>query len=201
MKALIACEESQIVTAAFRARGHEAYSCDILPTSGEHPEWHIQGDAVAEAYTGKYDLMIAHPPCTFLCNSGVRWLYNKDKSFNKDRWAELLLARRLFNDLWNAPIAKKALENPIAHKYAYLPPYSQIIQPWQFGHKERKATCLWLKNLPLLKETSNVKQWVDAMPYKETAKVHHMAPGPDRARLRSRTYIGIAEAMASQWNF
>lgn len=199
MKILIACEESQTVCKAFRAKGHEAYSCDILPCSGGKPEWHIQGDAVQEAYTGKYDMMIAHPPCTFLCNSGVRWLYNNDKSFNKERWADLLLARRLFNDLWNAPIEKKALENPIAHKYAYLPPYSQIIHPWQFGHKERKATCLWLSGLPLLQETSNVKVWVDLAPYKETAKVHHMAPGLDRARLRSVTYMGIAQAMADQW--
>jgi len=156
MKVLIACEESQTVCKAFRAKGIEAYSCDIQDCSGGHPEWHIKGDAIAEAYSGKYDMMIAHPPCTFITNSGVRWLYNKDGSKNADRWQNLLWARRFFIDLLNAPIKHKGIENPIPHKHASLPKYTQLIQPWQFGHGETKATCLWLVNLPELQPTDIV---------------------------------------------
>ena len=199
MKILIACEESQTVCKAFRKKGHEAYSCDIQECSGGHPEWHIQGDAIVEAYSGKYDMMIAHPPCTYLANSGVSWLYNKDGSKNTDRWQNLLWARRFFIDLLNAPIKHKAIENPIPHKYGELPKYSQIIQPWMFGHKESKATCLWLVELPKLQETSNVKVWMDMEPKNKQQRIHYLPPGPERQKLRSKTFEGIALAMADQW--
>jgi hypothetical protein len=192
MKVLIACEESQTVCKAFRAKGIEAYSCDIQDCSGGHPEWHIKGDAIAEAYSGKYDMMIAHPPCTFITNSGVRWLYNKDGSKNADRWQNLLWARRFFIDLLNAPIKHKGIENPIPHKHASLPKYTQLIQPWQFGHGETKATCLWLVNLPELQPTDIVSG--------REQKIWRMPPGPERTKLRSKTYEGIALAMADQWS-
>ena len=192
LKVLVACEESQAVTKAFRAKGFEAYSCDLQPCSGGHPEWHIQGDAIAEAYSGKYDMMIAHPPCTYIANSGVRWLNIVDGVItNKERKQDLLWARRFFLDLLNAPIEFKGLENPIPHKHASLPKYDQLIQPWQFGHGETKATCLWIKGLPKLMPTNIVAG--------REQRIWKMAPGPDRTKERSKTYTGIAEAMASQW--
>lgn len=193
LRILIACEESQAVCKEFRALGHEAYSCDILPCSGGHPEWHIQGDAIGEAYSGKYDLMIAHPPCTFLANSGVRWLELKDGyAMNRERWQEMLWGAMFFKDLLNAPINKIAVENPIPHKYAGLPKYSQIIKPWQFGHGETKSTCLWLKGLPLLKPANIVEG--------REQRIWKMPPSADRAKLRSKTFPGIAKAMAEQWS-
>jgi hypothetical protein len=190
-KILIACEESQAVCKEFRALGHEAYSCDIQECSGGHPEWHIKGDAIEQAYSGKYDMMIAHPPCTYLANSGVRWLQIIDgKITNEKRKQDLLWSRRLFIDLLNAPIDKIAIENPIPHKHASLPKYTQIIQPWMFGHGETKATCLWLKNLPKLVPTDVVKG--------REQRIWKMAPGPERAKLRSKTFPGIAKAM-TQW--
>lgn len=196
MKVLIACEFSQIVTKAFREKGHEAYSCDIEPTEG-NPDWHIRGDILQHlrycpTYL-QYDLMIAFPPCTYLCNSGVRWLYYKDKSRNKKRWALMHGGCRFFNSLLNAPIKKIVIENPIQHCHARkkIRKYDQIIQPWQFGHGEMKATCLWLKNLPKLKSTNIVRG--------REAKIHKMAPSEERSKLRSITYQGIADAMAAQW--
>jgi len=191
MNILVACEESQAVTIELRKLGHNAFSCDIQDCSGGHPEWHIKGDAVLEAYSGKYDLMIAHPPCTFIANSGVRWLYNKDGSKNDQRWQELLWARRLFTDLLQAPIKMIAIENPIPHKYAFLPKYSQLIQPWQFGHGETKATCFWLKNLEPLKHTDIVEG--------REQRIWKLPPTADRQKLRSKTFQGIAKAMAIQW--
>lgn len=192
MKVLVGCEESQAVAIAFRELGHEAYSCDLQDCSGGYPEWHIKDDVINEAYSGKYDLGIFHPPCTYLANSGVRWLNIVDgKITNYDRRQNMLWGRRLFIDLLNAPIKMIAVENPIPHKHCFLPKYSQIIQPWQFGHGETKATCLWLKNLPELKHTDIVKG--------REGKVWKMAPGPERTKLRSKTYEGIAKAMAMQW--
>jgi hypothetical protein len=193
MKVLVACEESQVVTKAFRALGHEAYSCDLQDCSGGHPEWHFKGDAIEQAYSGNYDMMIAHPPCTYLANSGVRWLNIVDgRITNQERRQELLWASRFFRDMLNAPIKYICVENPIPHKHAFLPvKYSQIIQPWQFGHGETKATCLWLKNLPLLQPTNIVEG--------RDQKIWKMPPSKDRQKLRSKTYSGIAEAMASQW--
>lgn len=192
MKILVGCEESQAVTIAFRELGFEAYSCDIQECSGGHPEWHIKGDVIEQAYSGNYDLMVAHPPCTFLANSGVRWLNIVDgKITNHDRKQEMLWAARLFRDLLNAPIKHIAIENPIQHKHAGIIKYDQIIQPWQFGHGETKATCLWLKRLPKLTPTKVVDG--------REQRICKMAPGPDRAKLRSKTFSGIAKAMAQQW--
>ena len=193
MKVLIACEFSQIVTKAFRAKGHEAFSCDILPTEGD-PAWHIQGDAVMVAYTEHWDMMIAHDPCTYQCNSGVRWLYNKDGSRNMERWLELERSCRFTKKLLDAPIEKICRENPIPHKYAVKligRTYDQIIQPWQFGHGETKATCLWLKNLRKLGTTKLVAG--------REARIYRMSPGEDRGKLRSITLPGIADGFAEQW--
>lgn len=190
MKVLIACEFSGIVRDAFAARGHDAWSCDLLPT--ERPGNHIQGDAVEVAWRGIWDLMVFHAPCTFLANSGVRWLNIVDgKITNAERRQEMLWAARFFRHLLSAPVKKIAGENPIPHKYAGLPKYTQIIQPWQFGHGETKATCLWLKGLPELIPTNIVDG--------RTARVHRASPGPDRWKERSRTLPGIANAMAEQW--
>lgn len=188
MVVLVACEESQTVCLSFRELGHEAYSCDILPCSGGHPEWHIQGDAITEAYSGKYDLMIAHPPCTRLCNSGVSWLAKRNL------WDEMKEGAEFFKMLLDAPIKHKAIENPIPHKYALeiiKCKYDQIIHPWMFGHGETKATCLWLENLPQLKPTEIVEG--------REQRLHKLPPSKDRAKLRSKTYPGIAKAMAEQW--
>lgn len=187
MKILVACEFSGIVRDAFRKRGHDAWSCDILPTEAD-PTYHLQCD-VLEILDQGWDMMIAHPPCIYLANSGVRWLYA-----NPRRWEKLKEAAEFFKALWNANIPRIALENPIPHKYArdlIGVPYSQVIQPWQFGHGETKATCLWLKNLPPLKPTNIVDG--------RENRVHRMPPGPNRWRERSRTFHGIAEAMAAQW--
>lgn len=196
MRVLVACEESQAVCIAFRERGYEAYSCDLLPCSGGHPEWHIQDDAVSIMLGGDWDLVIAHPPCTRLANSGVRWLSERNL------WDELKNARQFFmNFIWYGRVGNTiAIENPIPHKYANLPKYTQIIQPWMFGHPERKATCLWLYGLPELVPTNNVKDEMMALPKNIQQRIHYTSPGPDRARLRSKTFPGIAAAMASQWS-
>jgi hypothetical protein len=183
MKVLVACEYSGTVREAFKAKGHDAWSCDILPT--EIPGQHIQGDVLSILDQG-WDLMIAHPPCTYLCNSGVCWLAG-----NPVRQAAMRDASTFFKTLLAANIPKIAVENPIPHKYGELPPYTQIIQPWQFGHGETKATCLWLKGLPPLKPTRIVKG--------RAQKMHLLPPSPDRGKLRSKTYAGIARAMANQW--
>ena len=181
MRVLIACEFSGIVRDAFIARGHDATSCDLLPT--EKPGPHYQGDVMDIIYNGHWDLMIAHPPCTYLASSGARWF--------KGRWYEQEEALEFVRYLLNAPINKIALENPIGVISTQIRKPDQIIQPWQFGHGETKATCLWLKNLPLLKPTNIVDG--------REARVHREPPSKDRWKNRSRTYQGIANAMASQW--
>jgi hypothetical protein len=195
MRVLVACEESQEVCKAFRAKGHEAYSCDILDCSGGHPEWHIKDDVLKHLNNG-WDLMIAHPPCTRLCNSGVVWLEKRNL------WEELDYGANLFKALLNSNIPLIAVENPIPHKYALERigrKYDQIIQPYMFGHAERKATCLWLKGLPLLQSTKDVKKEMDALPKHIAQRIHYIRPGKDRAMIRSKTFKGIAEAMAEQW--
>ena len=194
MKVLIACEFSGIVRDAFIARGHDAMSCDLLPT--ERPGPHIQGKVleILKFSSAIWDLMIAHPPCTYLCNSGVRWLYNKDGSQNYERWENFHKAGEFFKCLLDTPIDKICIENPIPHKYAVHKigrQYDQIIQPWQFGHGETKATCLWLKGLRKLGTTKLVAG--------REARIHKMSPGPNRSKIRSVTYEGIADAMAEQW--
>jgi len=188
MKVLIACEFSGIVRDAFAKIGHDAWSCDLLPS--ERPGKHIQCD-VRDVLDNGWDMMIAHPPCTYLANSGVRWLYEKP-----ERWKKLEEAAKFFKTLLNAPIHFIAIENPIPHKYAIEligRKYDQLIQPWQFGEPYSKATCLWLKNLPPLKSTKIIpKNQVKQQVWKEP-------PSKERWKNRSRTYPGIAEAMAEQW--
>ena len=210
MKVLIACEESQTVTKEFRRIGIEAYSCDILDCSGGHPEWHIKGDAIAEAYSGKYDMMIAHPPCTFLAVSGARWMYNKDGSVNQERLKSQNEALEFVQKLMNAPIDKIAIENPISVISSKIRKPDQIIQPWQFGDKAQKSTCLWLKNLPKLVHTNIVDKGEFfeftskkgekkrmAMWYYEALKTAKTVE--ERRSLRSKTFKGIAKAFATQW--
>lgn len=201
MRVLIGCECSGIVRDAFIARGHDAWSCDLKPT--ERPGPHIEGDLLKalNGGGGKWDLLIAHPMCTYLTNAGVRHLYDHITSVNGKRamvngvarWKAMHEAAEFFNLVKESDIERICVENPIPHRYArnIIGRYSQLIQPWQFGHGETKATCLWLKNLPLLVPTNIV-------PGRE-ARIHKMSPGPDRAANRSRTFQGIADAMADQW--
>ena len=194
MNVLIACEFSGIVREAFRRQGHNAWSCDLLAAEDNSP-YHYKVDVLKLLrLNSNWDLMIAHPPCTFLANSGVRWLYGgKGKIKDETRWAKMKDAARFFAALLTMPITRIAIENPIMHKHAiYLTrSYDQIIQPWQFGHGETKATCLWLKNLPKLVPTKIVDG--------RQPRVHFASPGPDRWKERSRTLTGIAEAMGDQW--
>lgn len=180
MRVLVACEFSGAVREAFAAQGHDAWSCDLLPT--EVPGQHIVGD-VLEVLGDGWDLMVAHPPCTHLAVSGARWW--------KDKAQEQADALEFVRALMAAPIDRIAVENPISKISSAIRKPDQIVQPWQFGHGETKATCLWLKGLPKLRPTDVVEG--------REPKVHHMAPGPNRWRERSRTYAGIAKAMAQQW--
>lgn len=195
MKVLIACEFSGIVRDAFKAKGHDAWSCDILPT--EIKGKHIQRDVLGVLHDG-WDLLIAHPPCTYLANSGVSHLQK-----NEERWKMLDDGSLFFKALLKAPINQICIENPIMHKYAKERiggvRQSQIIQPWMFGHMEKKSTCLWLKNLPLLTETNNVKSEMEKLPKNKQQRLHYLPPSKNRWKLRSMTYQGIATAMASQW--
>jgi site-specific DNA-cytosine methylase len=180
VRVLVACEYSGTVRDAFIRAGHDAWSCDLLPT--ETPGPHHQCDALEVLDMG-WDLMIAHPPCTHLAVSGARWF--------KDKQDEQALALDFVRLLLQAPIRRIAIENPVSVISTRIRKPDQIIQPWQFGHGETKATCLWLYNLPLLQPTNIVEG--------REAKVHRMPPGPDRWKLRSKTYAGIAQAMADQW--
>lgn len=194
MRVLVACEFSGIVRDAFIACGHDAVSCDLLPS--ERPGPHIQGDVLAILNDG-WDMMIAHPPCTYLANSGVQHLHKK-----VGRWDQMKIGRAFFMALYNAPIERKAIENPIPHHYAELPPYSQIIHPWMFGDRYMKKTCLWLKGLPPLFSTDVVEKgekYIMANGKSNGSKWYQLAPGKDRWATRSRTFQGIANAMASQW--
>ena len=157
MKILIACEESQAITKEFRKLGHEAFSCDLLPCSGGHPEWHYQQD-VFEVIDKGWDMMIAHPPCTFLAVSGARWMYNKDGSVNQDRLKNQNEALDFVKKLMDVNINKIVIENPISVISSNIRKPEQIVQPWMFGDKAQKSTCLWLKNLPLLKSTNIVEK-------------------------------------------
>tara|TARA_R110002012_G_scaffold192322_1_gene359965 strand:- start:443 stop:1057 length:615 start_codon:yes stop_codon:yes gene_type:complete len=196
MKVLIACEFSGRVRQAFRQCGHDAWSCDLLP-SDDNSKHHIIGD-VENILKDNWDLLIAHPPCTYLTNSGVVWLHR-----DPNRWNKLDEAAQFFKKLLNANISKKCIENPIMHKYAIERiggvKQTQIIQPWMFGHTEQKATCLWLANLPDLKSTDNVKKEMLLLPDNERQRLHYLPPSKDRWKLRSMTYQGIANAMAEQW--
>jgi hypothetical protein len=186
MNVLVACEYSGIVRDAFLAEGHNAISADFLPT--ESPGPHFQGNVLELLEPGLFDLMIGHPPCTRLCNSGVRWL--KERSLEAELWQ----AAKFFLQLLEAPVPKIAIENPLMHGYAMeliRVPYTQKIQPWEFGHREMKTTCLWLKELPELVPTKIVPG------IHENIKM--VSPSKDRGKIRSKTYLGIAKAMAQQW--
>lgn len=218
MKVLIACEESQRVCTAFREKGHEAYSCDIQECSGGHPEWHILGDAlqlingncefktmdgITHKIDGKWDLLIAHPPCTYLSNAGARHLYPKGV-LNQERYKNGLKAKEFFMMFYNADCEKIAVENPIPSKIYGLPKYSQTIQPYEHGHAYSKKTCLWLKNLPLLQPTAMISEHTPYLPSGTGRKLGGASYGAkeqDRNRkiMRSKTFTGIAKAMAEQW--
>lgn len=191
---LIACEESGKVRDAFIELGYDAVSCDILPTSSPGP--HIQGD-VRPLLKKRWRLIIAHPPCTYLTNSGVRWLYTRP-----ERWQQLEEGAAFFKLFLDAKCKMIAVENPIMHKHAIElvgRRHDQLIQPYHFGHTERKATCLWLKGLPPLVHTNDVREEMKKLPKSEAQRLFMLSPSPDRARLRSQTYSGIAKAMAEQW--
>jgi hypothetical protein len=190
----VACEYSGTVRDAFIRNGHEAMSCDLLPTDVPGP--HYQGD-VFDVINDGWDLMIAHPPCTYLSNSGVSWLYRQE-----GRWDNMREGAEFFRKLLEADIPKIAIENPIMHKYAKEiigANQTQVVQPWMFGHMEQKATCLWLKELPELQPTNNVKAEMMELPKRERERLHYLPPSADRWKIRSKTYEGIAQAMADQW--
>ena len=202
MKVLVACEESQEVCKAFRARGHEAYSCDLQECSGGHPEWHIKADAL-ELLKMKWDLVIAHPPCTYITNAGARWLY-AGGSLNIERFQKGISGRDFFMRFLNAECERIAVENPMPSAVFEIPKASQIIQPYEFGHPYSKKTYLWLKGLPPLIPTDIV---ADHIPYVSSgtySKTHDPKyKGASRkggaSKARSRTFPGIAKAMAEQW--
>ena len=219
MRVLVACEESQAVCKAFREKGHEAYSCDLQECSGGHPEWHIIGDVLPlingncvlntengnkHIIQGKWDLIIAHPPCTYLSNAGAARLYPQKGQLNQERYQKGLKAKAFFMEFYNADCDKICIENPIPTRVYGLPPYSQIVQPYEYGHHYSKKTCLWLKGLPNLKPTDiitdNIISWVSG-----GSKDHKGNPRKNKgtvfrdAKTKSKTFEGIAKAMADQW--
>ena len=207
---LVACEESQRVCEAFRKLGGKAYSCDIIECSGGHPEWHIMQDAIPllngkcsfktmdgieHSIDGKWDLIIAHPPCTYLSNAGARFLYPKGV-LNEERLAKGMIAKDFFMHFYNADCDRIAIENPIPSKVYGLPPYTQTIQPWMFGHPVQKKTCLWLNGLPELQPTNIVEE-------RQSTKIPgnwFNSGGKERQKNRAKTFPGIAKAMATQWS-
>lgn len=212
LRVLVACEESQAVTKEFRKLGHEAFSCDLLPCSGGHPEWHFK-TSVFDIINDGWDVMVAHPPCTYLAVSGAGWLYNKDGSRNEERYKNQMEALEFVHELMDAKIDRIAIENPISVISTYIREPDQIVQPWMFGDEASKSTCLWLKNLPLLKPTKIVGkgdmfEWVDGKTGKikrqpkwyAEAFMKNGTNAAERRTLRSKTFKGMAEAMAKQWS-
>lgn len=218
MKVLVACEESQEVCKAFRAKGHEAFSCDIQECSGGHPEWHIKGDVIpllngnctfltedlsTHTHTGPWDLIIAHPPCTYLSNAGARWLYAGGE-LNEGRYKKGIEGKMFFMRFFEADCDKIAVENPIPSAVYDMPPYTQIIQPYEHGEPWSKKTCLWLKGLPKLQPTAIVddyKPYCSSGSYSGThdPKYKGASRKGGSAKSRSKTFPGIARAMAEQW--
>ncbi len=196
MRVLIACERSGIVRRAFRERGHDAWSCDLVPAD-DGSKWHIEGDAL-EQLAGGWDLLIAHPVCRYLTNAGVRWFKT-----DPERWGHMQRGAEFFRRFWECSIPRIAVENPIMHRYAVEAiggrRQDQVVQPWMHSHPERKGVGLWLKNLPRLTPTRNVKAEMLKLSKAEQNRIHHIPPGPDRERLRSVFFPGIAAAMAEQW--
>ncbi len=217
MRVLVACEESQRVCIAFRERGHEAYSCDIQEPSGGHPEWHVHGDCLKILQGGqivtmdgvthdipKWDLLIAHPPCTYLSNAGACRLYPQKGVLNLSRYKQGLEGKSFFMEFINANCERICVENPVPSKVFEMPPYSQIIQPYEYGHPYTKKTCLWLKGLPKLKPTNIVKPiggYVcgNSEIWKRQAANGDVVGKEKSAKHRSKTFEGIAQAMAEQW--
>lgn len=221
MNVLIACEESQVVCTAFRERGHTAFSCDLQECSGGHPEWHVKDDVLTvlhpDAWRGtnlhlqsghiyqifKWDLIIAHPPCTYLSNAGARWLWAGHK-LNMERYAKGLEARDFFMKFWNADCPRICIENPMPSSIYNLPECTQVVQPYEYGHPYSKKTCLWLKGLPPLTPTEIIedhKPFVSSGSYSKThdPKYKGASRKGGSAKSRSKTFTGIAKAMAEQW--
>ena len=208
MKVLVACEESQEVCKAFRAKGHEAYSCDIIEPSGGHPEWHILGDVLplldgkctfrtmagAEHYIVKWDMIIAFPPCTYLSNAGAKHLFRGGR-LNRERYQKGLEAKAFFCQFLDADCAKICVENPVSSRIYEMAPHSQEIQPYMFGHPVKKKTRLWLRGLPPLEPTEIVAPECGC----HEAGTWFMRGGKDRQRNRAKTFPGVARAMAEQW--
>lgn len=196
MKILVACEFSGTVRDAFRKRGHDAVSCDIMEGEGDGP--HYQGDVRDVLFDTDWDMVIAHPPCTYLANSGVSWLH-KDPT----RWDKLDEAASFFGMFLDLEVPRICVENPIMHKYGKERiggrHQSQVVQPWMFGHMEQKATCLWLRGLPKLHHTKNVRKEMLELPSAQRQRLHWLPPSPTRWKERSKTYQGLADAMAEQW--
>lgn len=219
MKVLVACEESQRVCTAFRKLGHEAYSCDIENPSGEHPEWHFCGDVTPlingnvdfltldgkmHRVQGKWDLIIAHPPCTYISNAGACRLYPHKGQLDQERYKKGLQAKEFFMKLYNADCEHICVENPIPSKVFEMPPYTQTIQPYEYGHPYSKKTCLWLKGLPKLQPTKILSEYTPYVSCGTSAnKGNKDKAGFSRAggaaKIRSKTFEGIAAAMAEQW--
>ena len=201
MKVLVACEESQRVCCAFRALGHEAFSCDILPCSGGRPEWHLQQDVIP-LLAQKWDMIIAFPPCTYLSNAGARHLY-KGGQLNEERYKKGLEGKQFFMMIYTADCPRIAIENPTPSRIYGLPEKTQVIQPYMFGHPFTKRTQLWLKGLPKLEPTKIVEPectWCPSGSYSHKHNEKHKGVfSKDRARNRSKTFPGIADAMAEQW--
>ena len=217
MNVLIACEESQRVCTAFRERGHNAFSCDILPCSGLHPEWHIMQDVVPllngkcvfktqdgseHRINGKWDMIIAHPPCTYMSKAGARWMFPKAGKISQERLQLAMEAKKFFFDFLNADCLRVAVENPVPLKIVGLPIPTQKVQPYQFGHPYSKCTCLWLKGLPKLKATNIVNDYQPFLP--SNTGGFSRSQGGSRgvahdAKTASVTFEGIARAMADQW--
>lgn len=202
MRILVACEESQAVCIAMRRLGHEAYSCDLQPCSGGHPEWHLQVDAL-QLLKLKWDMIIAHPPCTYLTNAGARWLW-AGHELNQERYRKGLDGKSFFMAFYNAACPKIAVENPVPSAVFEMPPYTQVIQPYEFGHPYSKKTCLWLKGLPPLTPTRIIEDHIPYVSSGSYSKTHDPRyKGVSRkgggAKIRSKTFDGIAKAMAEQW--
>ena len=192
MRILVACEESQAVTKELRKLGHEAYSCDIIECSGGHPEWHIQQDVRTVLYE-QWNMIIAFPPCTDLAVSGAAWFEKKRKDGSQQASIDFFM---LFAD---HECERIAIENPVGIMSRIWRKPDQIIQPYQFGHLEQKKTCLWLKGLPKLSVTRNVYREMMELPKNQRERLHYLPPGPERAKIRSKTFPGVAKAMAEQW--
>ena len=226
MRVLIACEESQAVCKAFREKGHEAYSCDIIECSGGHPEWHIMADVLEvlnpkstfegelpgiefftmdgelHSFVGKWDLIIAHPPCTYMSKAGARWMFPKAGMVCQDRLKKAMEAKAFFLEMLNADCPRIAVENPVPLKIVELPKHTQKIQPYEYGEPFSKATCLWLKGLPTLTPTNIVSEYKPFLPSNTGA--FSRGGGGSRgvahdAKTASKTFPGVAKAMADQW--